>query len=221
MPADSTLPATTRPSSLALPFTVRDARREQLQREYDEAVARLRRVRQYRFVIYSEIRRCLSVLGDLAVELVGEERYEELKRETERLSPDPPAPEAGEGDESATDPALAWMEPEGPVEMVEGPAALPPAPSSEETSHAARTLRECLEYLEAADRSTPEFHLAILQAEDRMKAYERVVRSVPTNAETGTTTDAGAATGAGTGAGAATGPTPAQAPADPPPASTL
>lgn len=179
MPAESTLPATTPPTSLALPFTARDARKEQLQREYDEAVARLRRVRQYRFVIYSEIRRSLAVLGDLAVELVGEERYEELKRETERLAPESPATEGEEGEESAIDPALAWMEPEGPSEMVEGPAALPPAPSSEETSHAARTLRECLEYLDAADRSTPDFHLAILQAEERMKEHERALRSVP------------------------------------------
>lgn len=173
MPAESSLPATTPPAPLALPFSVRDARREQLQHEYDEAVSRLRRVRQYRFVIYGEIRRCLAVLGDLAVDLVGEERYRELKQEADRLSPEPLAMESLEGEEASVDPALAWMEPEVPPEAIEGPPSLPPAPSSEETSHAARTLRECLEYLDAADRSTPEFHLAILQAEERMKEYER------------------------------------------------
>ncbi|MDE1819339.1 MAG: hypothetical protein KGJ23_03345 [Euryarchaeota archaeon] len=169
MPADSTLPATAPPAPLALPFTARDARREQLQREYEEAVARLRRVRQYRFVIYGEVRRCLAVLGDQASELVGGERYEELKRESEMLSTDPVPIEGMEGEEPLTDPALAWMEPESLPEAVEGPPSLPPAPSSEETGHAARTLRECLEYLDAADRSIPEFHVAILQAEARLK----------------------------------------------------
>lgn len=179
MTAEITLPAASPPASLALPFTVRDARREQLQREYEEAVARLRRVRQYRFVIYGEIRRCLHVLGDLAIDLVGADRYEALKKESERLSPDPAAPEPGEADEPAVDPALAWMEPEPATDPAEALPSLPPAPTSEETSHAARTLRECLEYLDAADRSTPEFHLAILQAEERLMEHERSARPAP------------------------------------------
>lgn len=183
MPVETTSPAPMPPASLALPFTSRDARREELQRDLDEARARLRRVREYRFVLYGEVRRCLSVLGELAVELVGEERYHELKRDAEILAPEPQGVEVSELDEGSSDPALAWMEPDSPLETADVSPSLPSPPSSEETSRAARTLRECLEYLEAADRSTPEFHLAILQAEDRLKAYDAAVLPMPPPAD--------------------------------------
>jgi hypothetical protein len=183
MSPETTSPAPMPPSSLALPFSSKDARREELQRELDEARARLKRVREYRFVLYGEIRRSLAVLGNLAVELVGEDRYQELKHDAEVLAPEPSSADLVEMEESGTDPALAWMEPEAPLETAEATPSLPPPPGAEETSRAARTLRECLEYLEAADRATPEFHLAILQAEERLKAYDHSLAPMPPSAD--------------------------------------
>lgn len=204
MPAETTAPAPLPPQALALPFTAKDARREQLQKDLEEATSRLKRVRQYRFALYGEIRRCLSVLGDSAGELVGEERFEELKRDADRLAPDPVPLEGPDPEEMGSDPALAWMEPDPPGEALESARSLPPPPSSEETGRAARTLRECLEYLEAAERYTPEFHLAILDAEERLRAYDEA------------NPPAGAADSRGPGAPVTAGSSTQPSPADPP-----
>jgi hypothetical protein len=140
------------------------------QREYEEALTRLRRVRATRFLLFGQIRRCLDLLGDRAKETVGADRFRELRRQADALTVETAPPEGPDPDELGVDPALAWMEPEGENEVRDPTPALPPPPTADEADRAARTLRQCLRYLDEVDGSLPDLHLAILEAEDRLKA---------------------------------------------------
>lgn len=149
---------------------VREARRAELVRVHEEAVHRLARYRESRLRLYSQVHRTLQILGDRAVEVVPADRLARLRRESEALAVDSGPLELPEEPE-ASDPAQAWMEPEAPVEApaAEGPVA---TPSFDEIRRARITLHEAVSALDTSERATPELHLAILESEERLRAFD-------------------------------------------------
>ncbi len=170
MPGGSSAPVPSPTGPTPLPRDPMEPRRVVAQREYEEAVTRLRRMRATRFLLFGQIRRCLDLLGDLARETVGTERYRELRRQADALTVETALPEGPDPEELGVDPALAWMEAEGESDLRDDTPALPPPPTADEADRAGRTLRQCLRYLDEVDGSLPDLHLAILEAEDRLKA---------------------------------------------------
>ncbi len=170
MPGGSSAPVPPPTGPAPVPRDPMEPRRAVARREYEEAVTRLRRVRATRFLLFGQIRRCLDLLGDQARQTMGVERYRELRRQADALTVEIALPERPDPEELGVDPALAWMEAEGETEVRDPTPALPPPPTADEADRAGRTLRQCLRYLDEVEGSLPDLHLAILEAEDRLKA---------------------------------------------------
>lgn len=159
-------------STAALPIAAeaREARRAELVRAHDEAVQRLSRFRESRLRLYGQVRRCLEILGERAAEVVPISRLTILRREADALAVDAGPLEIPEEPE-ATDPAQAWMEPEAPAETPASEGTVP-GPSLDEIRRARVTLREAVSALDIAERATPDLHLAILDAEEKLRAFD-------------------------------------------------
>jgi len=145
--------------------------RAEIERRHHEALARLERHRATRLLVYAQIRKCLEILGDSAAEVVGSDRLEALRRESEALSVEAPS---SSGDEPApgVDPGMAWAESEPDLEDAELPFVVPTprTPSPEELKRARETLRDVLTVLDQAENRIPELHLDILRWETLLQS---------------------------------------------------